>query len=530
MSSKQYLDTATAVPSHDDGHTTIDTQLLGTLSQSLSTAAIAAFIFAVFFYIPTIQRKIQLSKLPVHNTSGKSGEKQRQEFLSSARKIYEEGYAKFKDRVYRVHTDDGRNTIVVPPSLLPELRKLPDDCLSFSMFAANILETKYTKVNTDAQLTTHAVKSDLTPALPRLNAMVCEEVDQAVREYMPPCDDWTEVFINQKLVDVVSKVSGAIFVGREMSQNPEYLDACSNYTVDLMTAVSAIKQVRPWLKPIQVPRLPEVLKLREREKAAYKLLQPITQERIHLKATDPNWQEPDDMVQWMINRDDGKESIEQMAILQLSLIFAAIHTTTMTATNILYTLVSTPEYINPLREEIRQVMAENGGTITFRALQKMEKLDSYMKEATRFYPTGISSFGRLVLKGFTLSNGQYIPPGVILEAPAAAMYLDEHNYPNADVFDGYRAYNLRASGKAADIARNQFVTTNEANLNFGYGRHACPGRFFATNEIKMVVARLILEYDIKMPEGVTERYPQIEIGRMTMPNPTKPLLFKKVVI
>ncbi|KAI1573884.1 CypX Cytochrome P450, partial [Pyrenophora tritici-repentis] len=389
MSSKQYLDTATAVPSHDDGHTTIDTQLLGTLSQSLSTAAIAAFIFAVFFYIPTIQRKIQLSKLPVHNTSGKSGEKQRQEFLSSARKIYEEGYAKFKDRVYRVHTDDGRNTIVVPPSLLPELRKLPDDCLSFSMFAANILETKYTKVNTDAQLTTHAVKSDLTPALPRLNAMVCEEVDQAVREYMPPCDDWTEVFINQKLVDVVSKVSGAIFVGREMSQNPEYLDACSNYTVDLMTAVSAIKQVRPWLKPIQVPRLPEVLKLREREKAAYKLLQPITQERIHLKATDPNWQEPDDMVQWMINRDDGKESIEQMAILQLSLIFAAIHTTTMTATNILYTLVSTPEYINPLREEIRQVMAENGGTITFRALQKMEKLDSYMKEATRFYPTGI---------------------------------------------------------------------------------------------------------------------------------------------
>ncbi|KAI1577905.1 CypX Cytochrome P450 [Pyrenophora tritici-repentis] len=153
-----------------------------------------------------------------------------------------------------------------------------------------------------------------------------------------------------------------------------------------------------------------------------------------------------------------------------------------------------------------------------------------MKQHGFTLPASVSSFGRLVLKGFTLSNGQYIPPGVILEAPAAAMYLDEHNYPNADVFDGYRAYNLRASGKAADIARNQFVTTNEANLNFGYGRHACPGRFFATNEIKMVVARLILEYDIKMPEGVTERYPQIEIGRMTMPNPTKPLLFKKVVI
>lgn len=67
------------------------------------------------------------------------------------------------------------------------------------------------------------------------------------------------------------------------------------------------------------------------------------------------------------------------------------------------------------------------------------------------------------------------------------------------------------------------------NLNFGYGRHACPGRFFATNEIKMVLARLILEYDIKMPDGQTERYPQIEMGRMTLPNPQKTLLFKKVV-
>jgi hypothetical protein len=35
-------------------------------------------------------------------------------------------------------------------------------------------------------------------------------------------------------------------------------------------------------------------------------------------------------------------------------------------------------------------MAENNGTITTRALQQMEKLDSYMKESMRFYPANYS--------------------------------------------------------------------------------------------------------------------------------------------
>jgi cytochrome P450 len=140
-----------------------------------------------------------------------------------------------------------------------------------------------------------------------------------------------------------------------------------------------------------------------------------------------------------------------------------------------------------------------------------------------------ASFGRRVLKGITLSNGQYIPPGVVIEVPSAAIYTDNTHYPSPSTFDGYRAYKLRSSGKAADIARNQFVTTNETNLGFGYGRHACPGRFFAANEIKMILARLVLEYDVKMPGDGMERHEQIHMGRLNMPHPGKTLMFKRVV-
>jgi cytochrome P450 len=196
----------------------------------------------------------------------------------------------------------------------------------------------------------------------------------------------------------------------------------------------------------------------------------------------------------------------------------------------LYDLSAKPEYIEPLREEIRTVMAENGGSITTRALQQMVKLDSFMKESTRCNPLGTTSFSRKVLKGFTLSNGQYIPPGVQVEVPSAAIYQDPKIWVDHDHFDGFRHSKLRENGKASDHARNQFVTTNEQNLNFGYGRHACPGRFFAANEIKMLVARLLLEFDFKNEDGSKVRYPNIEMGRQSSPDPRKSLLFKRVAI
>ncbi|KAI4944783.1 hypothetical protein J4E91_008470 [Alternaria rosae] len=520
------INTSVVPPTQES--TMMDSKTMAQLTHTLQTVAIATLFFAVCAYIPKLKRKAQLGSLPV--LGGESGEKHRQAYLTSAKKMYEDGYAKFKDSVYRIVGEQGEDNIVIPSSLLPELRKLPDDVLSFPAAVKTLMEVKYTKLQVEGQTGLHAVKQDLTPALPRLNPTIATEVDSALREAMPPCEEWTDVYIFKELVDVIAKVSGRIFVGPELCRNPEYIKLGTNYTMDLVAGVTACKKVRPWLKPFLCPRLPEIVKLRKIEQQLSEFLHPIVTERMTAKSKDPNWQEPDDMLQWMITRGQGKDSIDDITKFQLSLIFAAIHTTSMTVTSIMHTLAVTPEYIDPLREEIRNVMANNNGVITSRALQQMEKVDSYMKEVIRFYPTGYTAFNRRVLKGITLSNGQYIPPGVTIEVPSAAVYLDEKNYPSADEFDGFRAYKARTSGKAADIARNQFVTTNETNLNFGYGAHACPGRFFAANEIKMILVRLILEYDVKMPNDETERYPMVDVGTQSMPDPTKALKFKKVQI
>lgn len=38
-------------------------------------------------------------------------------------------------------------------------------------------------------------------------------------------------------------------------------------------------------------------------------------------------------------------------------------------------------------------------------------------------------------------------------------------------------------------------------MGFGYGQHACPGRFLAVQEMKIVLCHLLLKYDFKLVEG-----------------------------
>ena len=47
-----------------------------------------------------------------------------------------------------------------------------------------------------------------------------------------------------------------------------------------------------------------------------------------------------------------------------------------------------PEIVPELREEIRDVLAESGGVFSSSALQKMKKMDSFLRETSRHHPPG----------------------------------------------------------------------------------------------------------------------------------------------
>lgn len=196
------------------------------------------------------------------------------------------------------------------------------------------MEAKYTGLLTDEPLMAHSIKSDLTPALVRLNPVICIEVDEALKAELPPCKEWTGIYIYMSLVSVVAKVSGRVFVGPDICQNPEYLDASVHYTMELVNAHEAIKLMQPWLRPFLANRLPQVQALRMRERQAQAFLHPVVEARLEAQK-NPDHKRPDDMLQWLMNRNEERKLTRiRLARLLLAITFAAIHTTSLTVTNV----------------------------------------------------------------------------------------------------------------------------------------------------------------------------------------------------
>lgn len=126
------------------------------------------------------------------------------------------------------------------------------------------------------------------------------------------------------------------------------------------------------------------------------------------------------------------------------------------------------------------------------------------------------------MKDVTLHDGTVLKEGTYtMSGP-----LNNHD---ADVFadpykfDGYRFYKMRQ--QPGEENKWQFVATSNDHMGFGHGMHACPGRFFASNELKVALMHMLMKYDWRLPEG--EKRPEcLEIGLEITINPNAKLEYR----
>ena len=105
-----------------------------------------------------------------------------------------------------------------------------------------------------------------------------------------------------------------------------------------------------------------------------------------------------------------------------------------------------------------------------------------------------------------LSNGDELPAGAIISVPNFALdyRAEETQWKDPQEFDGFRYYNLRHSDPG-EHSHHLFSEASLDAMHFGLGRQACPGRFFASNEIKLIMAHFILDYDLKLDNSKAGR-------------------------
>ncbi|KAH8597481.1 hypothetical protein B0O99DRAFT_592636 [Bisporella sp. PMI_857] len=119
-----------------------------------------------------------------------------------------------------------------------------------------------------------------------------------------------------------------------------------------------------------------------------------------------------------------------------------------------------------------------------------------------------------------------IPKGNYIGAPTGAIAQDPDIWHRPEVFSAFGFKRLRAEPGADN--KHQFVTAGIDSLDFGHGKHAGPGRFFAAYKVKLVPIHLIMKYDAKLPDGEA-RPASVEMNSGVMTDPNNTILLKKRV-
>ncbi|KAI0076796.1 cytochrome P450 [Panus rudis PR-1116 ss-1] len=445
-------------------------------------------------------------------------------FARHAREMLKEGYEKYKGGVFKIATFERWLVVVNGPRMVEELRKFPDDQVSFIDASEDMLHTSYTFGNFDNDpFHINIIRAHLTRHIASVFHDIRDEIVAAYNDFIAPSDDWTPIYVLPIMQNVVARVCSRVFVGLPLCRNKEYLDLSIKHTGQVMKTKDFLNQWPEFLQPVAGYFVDES---RQSVKQGLALLQPTIEERMQKakEIGDDGNEKPNDLLQWVtdVAQEKGK-GVEDIVPMMLATNFAAIHTTSNSFTHAIYNLAAYPEYLKPLREEVEAVVKEEGWTKA--AMQKMKKLDSFMRESQRMSGLGGLTLMRKTIKPITLSTGHRIPPGQIIVATASAMHRNEDHYPNPEVFDPFRFSNMR-EGDVGETTKHQFVSTSTDYIAFGHGKHACPGRFFAANELKAMLAHTILSYDMKFEkEGV--RPEDLWVGESCVPNPLTPVLFRK---
>ncbi|RPA74023.1 cytochrome P450 [Ascobolus immersus RN42] len=453
--------------------------------------------------------------------------------------LVQEGYKKYgkDDQPFKLPTF-GRNTVFLPAKYWDEIRSLPNDVASFQATLNDTMESKITEVESTEEEMHHSIqliRGDLTQSIAHLvDDVQAEAIDAITSNLSDVTDDgWTQIPVFNKVLNIVAQTSARIFVGPVICKDESWIKETIMYTVNVFNAATSLKKL-PWIKKkLFSSTVPEVKTLRASRQKAFDILRPeIARRRAAEKEAKENgteWKEVDDYLEWIRRRLDSHPTmgtIQYQAKLQLDLSMAAIHTTSLTLTHIIFDLAANPQYIPELREEIRSVLATTGGKVTKLGMHKMSKLDSCMKESQRMNVLGLSMVSREIVdrKGLTLKSGLHLPYGTRVHTPHHDMLRDSNRWDDPEKFDPFRFHRLRQTpGKET---HGQFVTTASDFTAFGHGKHACPGRFFASAELKGILIILLARYDLRLPEGVTERPESFKSGTSLVPNPMAMIDFK----
>ncbi|KAJ0104185.1 hypothetical protein J7T55_000536 [Diaporthe amygdali] len=335
-----------------------------------------------------------------------------------------------------------------------------------------------------------------------LNAMtgvMMEEMAESLPEWFGNVPGkWERVGVQASMSTILTRITNRVFVGKEVAHDSDYFHYSMNFVKTIRQCAAIISYLIPaMLKPILGPLA--ALPARWYEHRCSRYLVPLIQKHLveASAAKDTHHEERNpDMLQLMArfaakSSDPLDHDPRSLCARILALNFVGIHTSSAAAmAAIIDILCAGPEVYAALRREAASVLRDAGGVWNKAAVNKLVLMDSTLRESLRSSAFKARGVERQVVKkgGVMLPDGTLLPEGTKVGMPTTEIHMDPNFYHDPTTFRHDRFVGKAELG---------MVNTTDTFLAFGHGKHACPGRFFSTHELKLLFAHIVLNYDLK---------------------------------
>ncbi|KAF2871963.1 cytochrome P450 [Massariosphaeria phaeospora] len=440
----------------------------------------------------------------------------------------EQAYIQEKDTPYLLQSLNA-DTLVLSPKYLPELRMLPVSKLSASQALVTSVLGQHSGVDVilkDRQGYDIA-RVQLTKGLTSLVPVLSRKVDGILAETLATCESarYTPVKVKDVVSALVLRITLLTFVGPELCEDAELQWAVEEFTEVVRDMAVFMLFIPEFLILVMRRFLPPTARMKRLHE---------TVRRILFSKSGRDVKSSADFVSVLNHFVATSEVVneKEMVAKFLVLMAGALHTTKMATGHALVDLCASPDCVAELRNEaLREHPGQDDLPWQFEQVNQLKRLDSFLKESQRFNPPNYLSFDRIATSTFTLQDGTVIPKDTFISMPAGPMAMDPENYPNPHEFSATRfCGNDIPATASADTSKPQrphdFVGTESSNIHWGRGRFTCPGRWYASAAMKVIVAQILRKYHVSFPAEKMHRLPNVYLDLIVEPNSKQTVLFR----
>ncbi|RYP66869.1 hypothetical protein DL769_005901 [Monosporascus sp. CRB-8-3] len=448
--------------------------------------------------------------------------------LTSTAQRTREGYARFcksQNRPFALPSLwTGRAVVVLPPSLLPLLNR-PESELAAHRAQLDTIQLPYMMADPDVYdnpIHFDIVRRSMSRKdVGALAAVTAEELHAAFTAYWGlDADNWVKLNNWDACGRVMTRAAMRALVGVPLCRDERLLDWSRKYASAVIAGTAFINCLPPVLRPYIGPLFG--MRAKHYQAHCLTIMEPVIKERIQMwEQSKGVMGEQDDFLQWTIMR-CAKAGPEQMDPTRIAMRLLGL--ATMSVMGMVYVLAhcipdlygsrSTNDFVAGLEAECRNVAAAFPTTAASlasnEALHGLYRVDSTLRESMRLSNISVTSLARDVIvddMDLGLAENLYkIPQGVRLVFPTQDIHRDESIYETPLDFDAFRfSRAFEGNEHKSDREAVASTTCSPSFLVFGYGRRACPGRWYAMQTLKQTLAYIVLHYDVELIGKPRER-------------------------